>query len=178
LAGNGEAAAALASKNLELIAKSGAKCLVTSCPICYKTFKEDYRLSIPVYHHSEYLLRLVVEDKLHVKKGVSTVAYHDPCDLGRGSNIYKQPRALLSQTGVLVKTNNEKNNSLCCGGSLGITIIGAESRKVITQKTLESLTINNPDIIATACPLCKKNFCCTVNHKGSRHCRNSARCGS
>ena len=41
---------------------------------------------------------------------------------------------------------------------MGITIIGAESRKVITQKTLESLTINNPDIIATACPLCKKTF--------------------
>lgn len=158
LAGNSEAAAALASKNSDIIAKSGAKYLVTSCPICYKTFKEDYRLSIPVYHHSEYLLQLVAEEKIHVKQLPTTVAYHDPCDLGRGSNIYKQPRTLLNQSAKLVKTNNEKTNSLCCGGSLGTTVLGAESRATITQKTLASLTINKPDIIATACPLCKKTF--------------------
>ena len=158
LSGNAEAAKALAQKNIELIKQSQASCLVTSCPICYKVFKEDYSLEIPVYHHSEYILSLIESNKLQIKNGGKSIVYHDPCDLGRGSNIYEQPRKVLNSIATLVNAKEQENNALCCGGSLGITNIGAEQRNEITRKAIESLTINKPEVIATACPLCKKTF--------------------
>lgn len=163
LSGNEEAAKALAQKNLELIKQSQATCLVTSCPICYKVFKEDYALEIPVYHHSEYILDLLDSDKLKVTKTDRTIVYHDPCDLGRGSNIYEQPRKVLDQVATLVKAKEQESKSLCCGGSLGITNISYDQRRQITRKAVESLTANRPAIIATGCPLCKKTFAGEAN---------------
>lgn len=158
LSGNFLAAENLVSKNRELITSSGAEILVTTCPICYKMFRDDYQLDIPVYHHSEYLLKLVEEMKLEPGILSSTVVFHDPCELGRGSGIYDQPRRLIARSFSLVNAGNEKKDSLCCGGSLGITDISVERRKTLTHATLASLTRNHPHIIATACPLCKKTF--------------------
>lgn len=158
LSGNFKAAENLVAKNKELIRESKAEILVTTCPICYKMFREDYRLDIPVYHHSEYLLKLVEEKKLNPGFSPSTVVFHDPCELGRGSGIYNQPRQLIARSYSLVETVHEKKDSLCCGGSLGITALSGENRKTITKATIASLTLNHPEIIATACPLCKKTF--------------------
>jgi Fe-S oxidoreductase len=158
LSGNEEAAKMLAQKNVEAIMQSKATALVTSCPICYKVFKEDYALAIPVYHHSEYILSLLESNKIWVKKSNRAVVYHDPCDLGRGSNIYEQPRQILEKIAPLVAANDQQSKSLCCGGSLGITNISYDQRKEITLKTIESLTVNRPNVIATGCPLCKKTF--------------------
>jgi Fe-S oxidoreductase len=158
LSGNFKAAENLVAKNKELIIESRAEILVTSCPICYKMFREDYRLDIPVYHHSEYLLKLVEQKKLIPGFSNSAVVFHDPCELGRGSGVYDQPRRLIARSYSLIESVHEKKDSLCCGGSLGITALSGENRKTITEAAFASLTYNHPEIIATACPLCKKTF--------------------
>ncbi len=158
LSGNEEAAKLLVQKNLEIIKQSGATSLVTSCPICYKVFKDDYALEIPVYHHSEYILSLMESNQLRVINSDKSVVFHDPCDLGRGSSIYEQPRMVLDMVASRVEAKDQGSKALCCGGSLGITNIDSNQRKAITRKTIESLTINRPEVIATACPLCKKTF--------------------
>lgn len=157
--GQYDAAQKLVEYNRERIITSGAKKLVVSCPICYKVFNEDYALSgIAVQHHSEFLLDMVVNQKLSVSKIPVKIIYHDPCELGRGSGIYHQPRLLLDEIGELISTSNEKEKSLCCGGSLGNIKIPMKDRNKITNYALDEYLTYKPDILATACPLCKKTF--------------------
>ena len=151
-------AAELRRKNTELIINSGAKMLITSCPICYTSFKNEYKLSIPVLHHTEYLDMLIKKGKLKVKKSDLKVTYHDPCELGRGCGIYKEPRNVLKAVATLLKTEHEKEDSLCCGLNLGNTVISLEQQSTIRNTALDNLTVPGPDVIATACPMCKKAF--------------------
>lgn len=151
-------AAELRRKNTELIINSGAQMLITSCPICYTSFKKEYKLSIPVMHHTEYIDMLIKKGKLKVKKSDLKVAYHDPCELGRGCGIYKEPRNVLNAVSILLKTEHEQENSLCCGLNLGNTVISLEQQSTIRNTALDNLTAPNPDVIATACPMCKKAF--------------------
>jgi Fe-S oxidoreductase len=158
LAGRREEAKELIRKNIAIIEASGAKTLVTSCPICYRVFTEEYKLNIEVLHHTQYILRLVNEGLIKMEQSSISVTYHDPCELGRGSGVYDEPRELLSKTMNLRPALYEKSNSLCCGGSLANTSISSTKRELIAEASLQNLTYNNPDIIATACPLCKKTY--------------------
>jgi len=148
----------LISKNMRLIASSGAKLLVTSCPICYKSFKDEYVLDIPVMHHSEYIEMLIENKKLKLNKSDLNIVYHDPCELGRGCGIYEPPREVLKKVGNLKRTEFEREDSLCCGGSLSNTVIELDTQIKIRNHGLEVMTASNPDVFATACPLCKKSF--------------------
>ena len=156
-------AAELRRKLTDLIRKSQISMLVTSCPICYQTFKKDYKLKIPVLHHTEYIARLIQDGKIKVRKDDLKTVYHDPCELGRGCGIYKEPRQILKTTTHLVKAKQEKEDSLCCGINLGDTMIDIEQQKVIRDAAVENLLYKNPDLIATACPMCKKAFCNSTN---------------
>ncbi len=159
MAGLHEAAAELIQKNTHLIINSGAKTFVTSCPICYKVFNEEYKLpGVEVLHHSQYLLRLVESGKIKVNSTGITAVYHDPCELGRGSKIYDEPRTLLGQLVTLNKAEQERENSLCCGGSVGDLSMNHSERTVIRDEALKVLLASQPDILVTACPLCKKTF--------------------
>jgi Fe-S oxidoreductase len=158
-AGQYDAAEKLIANNRQQILDSGAKTLVVSCPICYKVFNEDYALpGITVKHHSEYILELTQTGKIPILKTNKKIVYHDPCELGRGSEIYDQPRELLSQFADLIPIKNEKENSLCCGGSLANIKISMSERTQISDKVLEEFQKYQPDFIVTACPLCKKTF--------------------
>jgi Fe-S oxidoreductase len=148
----------LISKNMRLIASSGAKLLVTSCPICYKSFTEEYVLDIKVMHHSEYIKMLMDKKKITVQKTEKSMVYHDPCELGRGCGIYEPPRDILKEIGELRATKYEKEDALCCGGSLSNTVIELDTQIKIRNHGLEAMTESNPDVLATACPLCKKSF--------------------
>lgn len=157
--GQYEAAKKLIAHNRERIMASGAKKLVVSCPICYKVFNEDYAMpGITVQHHSEYLLELMAEKRLPVNKMPMRVVYHDPCELGRGSGIYHQPRLLLDEYVNLISIKNEKESSFCCGGSLANIKIQMNERNQIRDKALEEYLDYQPEVLATACPLCKKTF--------------------
>lgn len=157
--GQYEAARKLIEHNRNRIIASGAKKLVVSCPICYKVFREDYALAdIAVQHHSEYLLELMTNKQLPVKKLSTRVVYHDPCELGRGSSIYHQPRLLLDEYADVISIKNEKEAAYCCGGSLANIKIQMHERNQIRDKAINEYLQYKPEVLATACPLCKKTF--------------------
>ena len=159
MAGRFDQARQLIHKNKEIIKASGAGTLVLSCPICYKIFREHYKLEgIRVMHHTEYILELVRAGRLKLDGGAGSIVYHDPCELGRGCGIYEQPREVLSQTGELVEAEANRDMAICCGGSLGSLTLGCDKREDLTRNALHNLTVNDPDTIVTACPLCKSTF--------------------
>jgi Fe-S oxidoreductase len=159
LAGLQEAASKLVKENTEKIQNTGAKILVTSCPICYKIFNNDYQLEgIKVLHHSVYIDNLVKDGKLVLRPTELKTVYHDPCELGRGSGIYDQPRNVLKQMSEVAETAEERVNSLCCGGSIGDLAMNSIKRNVIRDNALNMLCESQPDMLVTACPLCKKTF--------------------
>jgi Fe-S oxidoreductase len=157
--GQYEAAQKLIEYNQKMIMASGAKKMVVSCPICFRIFNEDYSLpGVTIQHHSEYLLELVAEKRIPVSKQQTRAVYHDPCELGRGSGIYHQPRLLLDEYVDLIGIKNEKEKSLCCGGSLGNIKISTEQRNLITNEALGEYLSYQPEMLVTGCPLCKKTF--------------------
>lgn len=158
LAGQDKEARELINYNSQMIWKSGASTLVTSCPICYKVFKESYYLDVEVLHHSQYIKRLIDNGSLRLSFLRKNVVYHSPCELGRGSSIYDEPKEVLRHVSRLTKTNFEDASSLCCGGSLANMSLSAQNRRKIATEAAGALTQGNPDILATACPLCKKTF--------------------
>jgi Fe-S oxidoreductase len=158
LSGNDREARELINHNSELIWKTGASTLVTSCPICYKVFRESYYLDIEVLHHSQFIKRLIDEGKLKLNFLRRKVVYHTPCELGRGSGVYAEPKEVLGFVSRLQNTNYEDENGLCCGGSIGNLKISSESRWLIATDAAARLTKKTPDILATACPLCKKTL--------------------
>jgi Fe-S oxidoreductase len=158
-AGQYDAAQKLIINNQKKLLDSGAKTLVVSCPICYKVFNEDYTLpGMIVKHHSEYLLELIEQGKLKVSGLKKRFVYHDPCELGRGSGIYRAPRKLIKHFSTLVPMKKEKEKAFCCGGSLGNIKIKAEERYKIRDKALSVYQGYKPNALVTACPLCKKTF--------------------
>lgn len=151
-------AASLRAENTRLIAESHAVALVTSCPICYHSFKDEYDLPIPVYHHTEYIDMLMKSGRLSTDKCNESFTYHDPCELGRGSGIYKQPRDILSAIGELRQIAKERDESLCCGMNLGNTVLTKDEQTRLRDAALSVLTEPAPDVVVTACPMCKKAF--------------------
>ncbi len=158
LAGKDKQANELIEFNKILIRQTRAKLLVTSCPICYKVFREEYNLPIRIQHHSQYLLELVKDGRIALQSQHRRVVYHDPCDLGRGGNIYEAPRELLGKISDLVPAVKECADALCCGGSLGLLNTPVKKKDELTKNALEYLLKDRPDILVTACPLCKKTF--------------------
>jgi Fe-S oxidoreductase len=156
--GNFEAASKLIDHNKNMILKSEAEILVTSCAICYRIFKDNYNLPVKVMHHSEFILDLVKKGEISLDKSTLRAVYHDPCELGRGSGIYEEPRELLGHAVDLVTTAYDKENALCCGGSLGNIMLGYEEKNKINAAVWKEMMINEPEILVTACPLCKKTF--------------------
>lgn len=159
LAGKTNAAYETISANRKMILGSGCRTLVLSCPICYKIFKDEYALDgIEVLHYTQFIKRLVDEGKLKLTAGDERIVYHDPCELGRGCGVYKEPREVLAQAGTLVKATKEGDESICCGGSLGSLTLDTRDRAKITESSVGNLLVNNPQTIVTACPLCLKTF--------------------
>jgi Fe-S oxidoreductase len=165
LAGKDREARELINFNSEMMTKTGAKILVTSCPICYKVFRESYHLGMEVLHHSQFIKRLIDDGLVKLSFLHKSVVYHSPCELGRGSGVYDEPKEVLKHVSRLEKSKYEDQNSLCCGGSLANLKIDHRKKMIIAKNAVEELTINNPDVLATACPLCKKTFAPVTNVK-------------
>lgn len=150
----------LMAKNVQLFNSYNAEILVTSCPICYNSFKTEYKdLNIKVMHHTQYINMLIEEGRLQVNHSDKTFAYHDPCEISREENrIFEEPRNILRAAGTLLPLTNEKADALCCGSSLGNTVLSTEQIEDIRNQAMDVLTKDNPDYIVTSCPLCKKTF--------------------
>lgn len=159
LSGEVDAARKLMDYNIDLFKKHGIKTLVTSCPICLKVFTEDYKLEgIEVLHHSQYILRLVNSGRLVVRGSEELLTYHDPCELGRGLNIYEEPRVLLSKVAALKEPKQNKKHALCCGGSVANLSLSSATEDRIATDAVAEYTATGAKTLVTACPQCKSSF--------------------
>lgn len=158
LAGRDKEARELINYNSSAIAATGARILVTSCPICFKVFKESYYLDMEIMHHSQFIRMLIEEENVKMSFTRKRVVYHTPCELGRGSGVYEEPKEVLQHVAILENTQYEDRNSLCCGGSLGNMKLSAAAKKKIASEVVSAMTVNSPDVLVTACPLCKKTL--------------------
>ncbi len=157
LAGETDSARKMMRYNTELFRKHNISTLVTSCPICLRVFREDYALEgIEVLHHSQYILRLLEAGRIRVAAGDGRFAYHDPCELGRGSGIYDEPRAVIEALGTLAEAAHAREDALCCGASVANTAISDGDQVRIARSVGAELDATGADTIVTACPLCKK----------------------
>ena len=157
LAGETDSAHKMMKYNADLFRKHGITTLVTSCPICLKVFREDYDLpGVEVLHHSEYILRLIRAGRLTPEHGTTRFTYHDPCELGRGSGIYDEPRAVIEAVGELLEPASTRENALCCGSSVANTAISDGQQVQIARAVAGELEATGAEVIVTACPLCKK----------------------
>lgn len=149
-------------QNIELFKSYGIRKILTICPHCYNTFKNEYPDlggSYEVINYLQFLDRAIDEGKLKLDPSVfakTKVTYHDPCYLGRANNIYDQPRKILHQmTRNLVEMERNRSFALCCGAGGGQYFKEAEKgeKEIYMERTEEALR-TDPQIIATACPFC------------------------
>jgi len=158
LAGYGEQAKLVRENNIQLIRSSGASILVTSCPICYKMFRQDYNLEIRIMHHTEYLNELADSGKISLAStGIQSV-YHDPCELSRELKLYAEPRALLNRVTELKTSPCSLDDALCCGNSLANLAADSQVRLRVSEDSCHRINPGIAELLVTSCPLCKKSF--------------------
>lgn len=138
------------------------KKIVTTCPHCFNTLKNEYPQlggRYQVLHYTEYLIELVRKKKLNIKTknfNKKKITFHDPCYLGRANGEYNAPRELIKKTySELLEMKRCKNKSLCCGaGGSQMFKESEKGNKEINIERIEEALSTPADIIATACPFC------------------------
>ena len=150
-----EEAEKVMERNLEQIRKVGAHTIITSCAGCYTTLKNNYPGELRVISLPEFLAEHL--DELKLKKLDLTVAYHDPCHLGRHNKIYDAPRKVIQAICTLKEMKNIKENSRCCGGGGGVRIGYPDISLELAKNRLKDVP-EGVDYIVTSCPLCIRNL--------------------
>jgi len=148
------------------IEKTGVEALVTSCAGCYYTFTKLYPeilgVSLPckILHSSHFIENLIENGKLKLKSLNFRVSYHDPCSLGRHSEVFDAPRNILKAISGLTLTEMSLNRKLarCCGGGGGLWSFNHQVSMNSAQSRLKNLQSLKVDVLTTACPLCQMNF--------------------
>jgi len=148
--------------NIEVLNGYEIKKIVTACPHCFNTIKNEYPSlggNYEVVHHTQFLKSLLDDGRLTVEGGKfkgKRITFHDPCYLGRANNVYEAPRDLLRKLEVeLVEMRKCKTNGLCCGAGGAQMFKEPEpgNKDVNIERTEQALEVQ-PDIIAAGCPFC------------------------
>jgi Fe-S oxidoreductase len=148
--------------NIEILNAYDVKKIVTACPHCFNTLKNEYPElggTYDVIHHSELIQSLINEGKLHIQGGDfkgKRITYHDPCYLGRANDVYEAPRELMRKLDVeLVEMKRCRAKGLCCGAGGAQMFKEAEKgQKEINIERTEDALETNAQVIATGCPFC------------------------
>jgi Fe-S oxidoreductase/nitrate reductase gamma subunit len=163
----------LTKDNIATLNRYQIKTVITACPHCFNTFKNEYPQlggNYNVYHHTEYLERLVNEGKLTPRaRPDAKVTFHDPCYLGRHNGIYDSPRALaeLSVNSRPVEMTQNRERSFCCGGGGGLSFIDESPAQRVNSARAQQALDTGADIVAVGCP-----FCMTMLEDGVKACQN------
>ncbi len=169
--GNEYLAQMLMKENIELLNNYGVKKIVTACPHCFHSLKNEYPQFGGVFevkHHTQFIEDLFTEGKLELKSERKTnkITYHDSCYLGRYNDVYDSPRNSLNQVnnGNLIEMKRTKSKGFCCGAGGGRMFLeDEEGGRINEERTREALE-TGADTIASACP-----FCMTMMTDGVKH---------
>ena len=162
-----------AATNIEVLNGYEIKKVVTACPHCFNTLKNEYPAlggDYDVMHHTQFLKALLSEGRLKVEGGKfkgKKITFHDPCYLGRANGEYEAPRDLLRKLEVeLVEMRKCKKNGLCCGAGGGQMFKEPEpgNKDVNIERTEQALE-TQPEIIAAGCPFCNTMMTDGVKNK-------------
>ena len=151
-----------AMTNIQVMNSYEVKKIVTTCPHCFNTLKNEYPGlggDYEVMHHSQFLQELMEEGKLKIEGGEfegKKISFHDPCYLGRGNGEYEAPRALLQELDAdLVELKRCKSKGLCCGAGGAQMFKEAEPGiKEVNIERMEDVVEADPNIVAVGCPFC------------------------
>ena len=151
-----------AMMNIEVLNAYEAKKIVTACPHCFNTLKNEYPElggKYEVIHHTAFLKQLLDSGRLTIEGGQfkgKRITFHDPCYLGRANNVYEAPRELIQKLDAeLVEMKRSRANGLCCGAGGAQMFKDAEpgNKEVNILRTEDALE-TKPEIIAAGCPFC------------------------
>lgn len=163
-----------AVNNIQVLNGYGVKKIVTACPHCFNTIKNEYPAlggHYEVLHHSAYLQQLINEGRIKLKEGGefkgTKITYHDSCYLGRANNIYEAPRQVLEKLDAdLVEMKNCKKTGLCCGaGGAQMFKEPEKGKRDINHVRTEEALATGAKVIAAACPFCMTMLSDGVKHK-------------
>ena len=165
-----------AMANIQVLDGYSVKKIVTACPHCFNTLKNEYPDlggNYEVIHHSTLLQQLIDEGKLSLEGGGEfkgqKITYHDSCYLGRANNVYEAPRHVLESLDVdLVEMKRSKTKGLCCGAGGAQMFKEAEpgNKEINTERT-EEVIDTGAEIVASACPFCMTMFEDGLKAKGA-----------
>jgi Fe-S oxidoreductase len=153
-----------AQKNIEIFKGYNVRKIVTACPHCYNTIKNEYPQfggDFEVVHHTELINSLLKEGKIKAARGVNDViTYHDSCYLGRHNDIYQPPRQLLKclPGTKLVEMEKNKKRGFCCGGGGGRMWLEERIGQRISETRIDQVIAVKAQTVATACPFCLQMF--------------------
>lgn len=148
--------------NIEVLNAYDIKTIVTACPHCFNTLKNEYASlggNYNVMHHTQFLKNLLEDGRLTIEGGKfkgKRITFHDPCYLGRANNVYEAPRDLIKKLDAeLVEMKNCRKNGLCCGAGGAQMFKEPEKgdKDINVERTEQALDIK-PEIIAAGCPFC------------------------
>lgn len=157
----------LAAHNLERVRATGAKVLVSTCASCYHTWKHIYPEMLPdfpedleVLHATEYMARLIEQGRMPLGPVERVVTYHDPCDLGRRSGVFDEPRYVLNSIpGIeLREMANHHQNSLCCGGGGNVETFSPDTVNEAARRRLLQAQATGAQYVVSACQQCMRTL--------------------
>ena len=159
--------------NIEVLNGYEIKKIVTACPHCFNTIKNEYPSlggNYEVIHHTQFLKSLLDEGRLTVEGGKfkgKRITFHDPCYLGRANNVYEAPRDVLRKLEVeLVEMRKCKSKGLCCGaGGAQMFKEPEPGNKDVNVARTEQALETQPEIIAAGCPFCNTMMTDGVKNK-------------
>lgn len=163
----------MAMQNIQVLNGYQVKKIVTGCPHCFNTLKNEYPSlggNYEVIHHTQLINDLIAEGKITMKNGETfkgkRITFHDPCYLGRGNNVYEAPREVLQRLDAeLVEMKRCRAKGLCCGAGGAQMFKEAEpGNKEINVERTEDALETKPNVIAAGCPFCNTMLTDGVKH--------------
>ena len=162
-----------AFNNIQVLNAHHVKKIVTTCPHCFNTLKNEYPElggNYEVMHHTQLLQELLNDGKLTIEGGKfkgKRITFHDPCYLGRANDIYEAPRDLIEKLdSEFVEMKRSKAKGLCCGaGGAQMFKESEKGNKDVNIERTEDALETSPDIIATGCPFCNTMLTDGVKNK-------------
>ena len=169
----------MANENVDLFRERGVTKVITLCPHCLTTLKNDYRqygLELEVVHQSELVAGLIREGRIKLEgndQRLGKISYHDPCYLGRHNDVFDAPRSVVQAVTGAAPQEAERHgrNSFCCGAGGGRMWMEEFTGERVNHTRVDELLAGNPDTVCVACPYCMTMMEDGLKDRGAGHVR-------